>query len=715
MIATLEELCIKQTAVHIVEGRLKTAAQKLGPESSNLVFVEFMMFNGQDKFSESCRYIKNLLTVTKVELYGYPPDENMREMVCDQNIQELALGPFVDWHKFRLRREDPQDLPRKTPVTICVVLERLLNPESYRKLTELEITGTDIRFTMRCAEKIARTLPSLKTLKLLDTKTDKETIQSIFKNLPNLRELDIPGSQITNLNGISKMSKLTVLDISEINFGGPEDIQELFELKNLKMLLVHGEFNRHPSNFMLYYMETEKCLPQLEHLICSYCDVTGKMIRKLLRSHKSLKYIDLMGTSLQHHTQIPGKQVKLFTMGTFKDCLDTAKMYVGYTVVHDFLSPIMRKFCTLLDEQYDQISQTELSECLELMCKILSTYDRLRAAAVDVLEKMCWDKRAEMYSFAEKQHLIYTICNSIEKDVRKDMLSDMLTDEPVWEILSNQVILSTSPENLNKLCEYAVLAFHEYVLHRGGYLPITFLIVLANNLDNMSIDRAKALVNNTQFEKDVLQVLRSLVRNKTDEAGKLQFLTTIIHKIYVISDEQSERTMEVDKECVNVFCDAIITFQDDFKNQVDLVVTLGNIIGLMHDEAVRVLLMDEDVFLVLMEMFYDQYTRRQRVAVNLLHSTFLKTNANSLELLEDKPLEEVQKFLVKDVQIQLQGFKETSGDVLDGLKWILEESQSKMTKEMFKWIVEEYGKEKEERPFEFEYNFTHRYPIESFL
>ncbi|CAL2034359.1 unnamed protein product [Caenorhabditis brenneri] len=683
MIATLKELCIKQSAAHIVDGRLKTASSKLDPESSNLVFAEFMKFNEHEKFSESCQHIKNILTLTKVQLYGTSIDENMCNMLYEQNIKELALEGIAQWNMFHLDREKNVD--------ICAVLKKLLNPEGRRKLEKLEINGNEIIFLPGWAEKLADLLPSIKTLSLLKIETNKEEIHSFSQNFLNLTELEIPKSKITTLDGISKMSKLTILNISEIDFENTEDIKELFELKNLEKLVVQGEINgQFLSNFMHLYMKSGKCLLQLEHLICSYCHMTEEMIQNLLDTHKNLNCIDLIGTPLQNRAQITGRGLTLFTMGTFKDCLNTAEMYVEYNPCFDYFAPVLSKLCTLLHEQYDQICQQELSECFEFMCKIIKSYSKLRCGAAVILEVMCRDERAEKFSFVERQHLIHTIISTFE-----DPREDMLIEESIWEVLSNQKLLEASPGYLNKLCEYAASEFSNYLILEECP-PESIMVLLANNLDNMSTERAKRLANNTQFMKDVLEALNLVITGMIYEEVEPENLTTIIEKLYVIRDDQN---LEVDKECVEVFCDAISSyslFQEDIETKIDFMTTLGKIIGLMHEKAMRVLWNDKAQVPIFMDMFYNKDSDQQRATIILFLMLFLKANGNNVELLGGKSLEEVQQLLVEDVRVGLSRFEKTE-DVFDGLKWLLEKCENSITKAMCQWMIEEFRRE-EERP-----------------
>ncbi|EGT37467.1 hypothetical protein CAEBREN_25990 [Caenorhabditis brenneri] len=697
MLDTLRDMCIKQTAEHIVTGKLKTAHQKLDVQTSNLVFEELLNHSEHPNFSENCQNVKNLLTVTKIELTSQiqSVDDNFCEMIFEQqNITELGLYGLFYWEMFHLKPENTDEEDQgKLLVDIPAVLEKMLNPESFQNLKKLEITGCNLEFVPGWVEKLAPLLPSLETLSLVCSEMEEDVVHSIYENFPNLTELEISKSRVSNLNGISQLSNLKSLNVSEIEFEKKEDLDELFELKNLKVLVIEGDMQLssggQKSKSLAHYLESGKCLPQLEHLECSFCDITEEMLQKLLDTHPNLKTIDLMGTPLENHPQITGRGLKLLTMGTFADCLYTIDIFQQRDVLTDYTEPILEKLCEILDDGKEKISRKQLSGCLELMCEIIRRYWDLRGKAAEVLERLCRNARAKFFTFAERQRLIFSIIDVFEQENDNFYIHNYFIDnDSVWNVLSDKVVLTTSPRNIDAVCEYAAIAFCR--LENERFHPFQpAMAILSENLDNMSTDRGRALARNSTILNAVLNKFNLFAFYQTGTHEHIGYLTDIIRKLYKIRDDRSEEWAEIDEKCVEAFHKAIRNYRNDLETQSVVLRTLGEIIGCMNKNAKRNLMGDRKWFRYFINTINFNHSPFQKATVIFTYSMFSLVNVRKLELPNDAS---TQKILLKDVRCALEGYIKNKKDgVFAGVECILKKAQSNITKEMCNWILRNFA------------------------
>ncbi|EGT37415.1 hypothetical protein CAEBREN_12967 [Caenorhabditis brenneri] len=708
MIPSLYDLCILKTADHIFEGTLKNTHQKLDVKSSNLVFAEYVReYSGHQRYVDGCQYIKNLLTVTKMDYSVEMFCEKQRMMIYEQNIEWLKIVTLDDWKMFRLWRvnvdngNDDDDEEKVKIVDIVSLVEKCLNPQSRQKLRYLEIGGEKVELELGWAEKLDDLLPSLETLNLHSITAQEDDVRNIYNRFPNLTQLNITEANITNLNGISNLSNLTYLNIGVIYFAKKENLMELFELRHLRKLNIEGYNAERESNTMALYLDSGKCLPQLEYLNCAYCKVTEEMLQKLLRTHKNLKCIDLMETGLENRPQLADRKgVKLLTMGCFADCLFTLSFYTQQNILLEFIETVLRKIRFFLEDHYERLDQKLLSECLSLMCQVMRDNYRCRKPVAEILERMFRHNRGRTYSFAEKQYLIFRILYTFEAESRwefeeeDDNMDDLIMDVNIWKVLQSEVIINTCPINLDSICEKAAESVHMFA--RNGAEPIySNMAVLAENLDKMSTDRGRALVGEkSNLIADVLVALRYHIATQSDEDRTIRLLITILKKVYMIRKVDVNDTEEIDYDCVQVFVEAVAAFKENDEVQTNLVVGLGSIIPHMRTDMYRVLYerivstrtnYERDF----VEMLYVHDSEKQKEMIVLFYWMFFHSNVTTRKVGLYRSPDKVRDVVVKDVRAALIGFEYNRGEtgVYDGVHWILKKCKSQSTRMMCRWII----------------------------
>ncbi|EGT33829.1 hypothetical protein CAEBREN_14352 [Caenorhabditis brenneri] len=118
---------------------------------------------------------------------------------------------------------------------IAQFLGDILSEGSKRELRVLDISGYK-SFENKWMEVVSLMFPKLEELNIKGRKFSEEDFAILCNNLPNLHTLHFGHSDLENLNGLSKLKNLKNLVIDYGVFHNKEDVEELFNLKNLKTL-----------------------------------------------------------------------------------------------------------------------------------------------------------------------------------------------------------------------------------------------------------------------------------------------------------------------------------------------------------------------------------------------------------------------------------------------------------------------------------------------
>lgn len=679
---------MKQIAKDISNGKITITHQKLDTETSNQVFEEFLERSFEKCFSESCQHIKNLLTITEIDLDCYYCDENVCKMIYDQNIEELTLDCLNLCKMFRLVEERPMrnevvggdmyynhsEERRDTTVRrvdIISVLEKMLNSKSRKKLKYLKIDGAYLEIATGWVEKLSALLPSLESLQFHFLPFEASVIQSVYDNFPNLTCLEISGSKISNLNGISKLQNLTYLKISGIEFGGKDDMKELFTLRKLRALDIDAEFGKEPwHKNLVYYLESNRILPELRYMNCSGCEITEEMLQKLVETHPKLETIILLQTSLAHRSQlkIPDRKLRLMTRGSIGDCLRTIQFWTERDLDLEYLDRVLFEMKEMLILEHQVISKQELRDCLKLMCDFAYTAFYLQDDAFQVLEEICRGTRASIFTFDERQYLIYSLIRTIHKPYDMCPYTPLVTSKSVWRILNNPIIFDTSPANADQICEDAA-----EVLDYGCQSSGECARILGDQMEKMSVERGRALAQNKRLWGKTMDLM------DIDDNVNQPFYMKLVQTIYKVKNRKSDG---MDKQCITVVSNSL---RDPFDNEYKTIVveTAKVVIGYMSFKTVK-LILDRPWWLRnYLKLLYNNNEGAQQSATAFI-----------LLYLFPHPKPSLEEFL-KDIREALEGFEydEESEDHSSNLKWIQSHCNDQMTKNFCEFMIKEVEKE----------------------
>ncbi|CAO4364090.1 unnamed protein product [Caenorhabditis nigoni] len=216
---------------------------------------------------------------------------------------------------------------KRIPVGILALLERLLNPNSMKILTELEIDGYQTYFLGEWIQILASRLPSLRSLALPYCRLSNHDFLVLCSKFQNLKQLDISSTEIVSLSGIWELVNLEILMACDLELSSPEDIEDVFDLKNLRVLDISGD-RKYDLKNVEHFCKCKKVLPNLQMLDLSRNLATPQMICDILTSHPTLTCVGLVATLLDFSTleSLPNPPVILNTV-TFPNSINTITHY----------------------------------------------------------------------------------------------------------------------------------------------------------------------------------------------------------------------------------------------------------------------------------------------------------------------------------------------------------------------------------------------------
>ncbi|PIC43782.1 hypothetical protein B9Z55_004390 [Caenorhabditis nigoni] len=269
--------------------------------------------------------LSNKLHATEFSLAQEKFPEAHCRLIHSQNLTKLKLSRL---HLLRYLEKPDAPLDRnRFPVDIVTLLTKFLNPTSFENLVHLEIDGGGLYFTGDWIPEIAQRLPMLQSLVIYNVPLDSTNFTSLCNMLSHLTYLDISATEITNLTGISKIANLETLVASDLEFQSAEDIEEVFELKNLRVLDISGT-NLNSIKNVEHFWKCQKVLPKLEEVELSLNWGSPEMVRDILIRHPTLKSVGLIETLNNYSAldNIPNRPI-IFHTETFEMCANTMACY----------------------------------------------------------------------------------------------------------------------------------------------------------------------------------------------------------------------------------------------------------------------------------------------------------------------------------------------------------------------------------------------------
>ncbi|ULU04026.1 hypothetical protein L3Y34_017075 [Caenorhabditis briggsae] len=313
----------RQSAALVYQDHIPTSNVEFSQDVSNDILHQ--LNNVQHELSpEIIQNLSKKLHASKFALLQEDFPEEHCWLIYSQNLTELSVRGlntlwFIDYN---FSAEE-----KRIPVGILALLERLLNSTSMKMLTELEIDGYRTYFLGEWIQILASRLPSLWSLALPYCRLSNHDFLVLCSKFQNLKQLEISSTEIVSLSGIWELVNLEILMACDLELASQEDIEDVFDLKNLRVLDISGDRKYNLKN-VEHFWKCRKVLPNLQMLDLSRNLATPQMIYDILTSHPTLTCVGLVATLLDFSAldSLPNPPVILNTI-TFPNSINKIAHY----------------------------------------------------------------------------------------------------------------------------------------------------------------------------------------------------------------------------------------------------------------------------------------------------------------------------------------------------------------------------------------------------
>ncbi|NP_001362176.1 Protein zyg-11 homolog B [Caenorhabditis elegans] len=348
MVNTLYNLAVQKVATSIAEGHYEDMNETfiLDSKASNLIYAAFIKIPTSKK---AIRIPELVLNLTNVDLRNTTLCHNTIEMLRTQRtLESLALGR----------------------TNIVALLKDILNEKSRKRLRHLNIRGAGL---IGCgwSDKLSELFPSLKTLNVSNILFENDELLRLCVSFPSLCVLDISGTNIASLHGLSNLKNLQELSIRYLEFANANNLVDLFQLTNLKVLDMSKSKNLETSKNVLRFVECGMNLPELRVLDCSGTDIDEELFAKLLSFLPNLQQIALMDCQLKH--AVFSTEIRVLNSATLETSFQTLNYY-SKLKKSDSVMKCFQDIFFLLKEYYTQNKEYDIAGCLAILIRTMEQF-----------------------------------------------------------------------------------------------------------------------------------------------------------------------------------------------------------------------------------------------------------------------------------------------------------------------------------------------------
>lgn len=537
MVESLVNISIRRLEEFISRGFLHEFDCKLNAEQSNKLFSHYLKH--PNKTDQNVRAILKFLNVTEVCLDAKTlTKRTMQAVKMLETIEKFEIWELRSWSQFWLY--GPGTEVRYAYVNLTNVLKELLSHESMRRLTHLGVHSFECNMLDGWCMDLATLCPNLITLNINYCAPTPKDFKMLSEFLPGLKILTTSWGEITSLKNVSRFQELEVFNTNETEFFRSEDFQELFECKKLKILEITGADPDNDSKNLSLYMGCEKVLPELVYLDCSFNFITQPLFEQLVKTHKKLQKISLLGCALENTPQYSegGREITLLTIRDLHQCLNTLAHYSQEKFPRKVcFDRILWKIDQFVGNHYDSQTEKDLRRCFKMLCMVYAKYtgyEHVRADVVTCLAHMFRNQRAKLFTYEERQLLIRTILHEIPifSEVDKSESPTYKINKAVYEILANDVIHWNARRNLRALVKKVTPALLE--AHTEPE-PLKYIVKILKTSIGLLSDRHRGVLgNNNHIKATLLEYLKN-------SSGQQELTQEILDLLLVLYSNRTEK------------------------------------------------------------------------------------------------------------------------------------------------------------------------------
>uniref|UniRef100_A0A1I7TVL0 F-box domain-containing protein n=1 Tax=Caenorhabditis tropicalis TaxID=1561998 RepID=A0A1I7TVL0_9PELO len=282
--ASLISLSSKAVAKYLIAGCYKHLDSSLGEPLSDKVFDEVATYkhkvsNFRSSVSSIIAKQSGLkLNLTRFDSYLFFVNRFDLENLYLHNIQSLDIdfGWFCGVTEYIIEYRGEKGI-----LDAVRILKRCLNEKSRQNLKKLGI-GRYLKLQENWIEEVGKLFPNLRGFACRFE--DEKHFERACKSFPNL--FSFASSYRNDLRGLCHLKNLQILILDGSSVNSPEELRELFELPNLRIL--KASFSQ---GFFENLLRCDGTFKNLQYIECRQSDITETQFRALVGRHPSIKAI----------------------------------------------------------------------------------------------------------------------------------------------------------------------------------------------------------------------------------------------------------------------------------------------------------------------------------------------------------------------------------------------------------------------------------------
>ncbi|EFO94024.1 hypothetical protein CRE_19474 [Caenorhabditis remanei] len=556
-ILALSELTLQSVVDYICSGTYDNVDYKLSPNLSNQIYHSVKNNSKEIPNENIITQFQTKLKLTKINHMYHKLNRHTMQMFRSHILDHLMIG-FLDFDDFGRKYKDEND-----HIDVVSVLEDSLTDYSRNNLKLLTLRMQN-KYQSGWTEVIGPRLPNLETLNISGIEIGQQEFLNLCKSFPKLKTLDISSCAVTNLNGISNLKNLEVLIIRGLNLATPEDMDDLFGCKKLRMLdFAKSNRNEGPS-IMWNYMKCGKVLEELEFLDCNGTDIDKSMVEVLMSTHKKLRTIVTFDSILDFST-IPG--IKLINSSTPQLMIEGFQHYISIKrdgFIGWMLCLIRETY--LLEWNKDKDHQV-LRDFLRIVCLAMKSscwkahvfHDGVRC-----LMEITKEQNIKLLGPMEISLMIDQLVESGTKSRTLTYDTEILEVAYTrsWHIIHQN--LNFPQLKIKKLCWYTV----DFLASKfSPSIPTKQFYILENLMEKLDLEDLKILYRRTDLLDSLLDFLHLCnTESKVFMEQHRKNVNFILDLIYTVTNDNDEAARYfINKKVKKIHAIPLLVHLSDFK------------------------------------------------------------------------------------------------------------------------------------------------------
>ncbi|CAJ76935.2 Zer-1-like leucine-rich repeats region domain-containing protein [Caenorhabditis elegans] len=394
----------------------------------------------------------------------------------------------------------------------------------------------------RWTAKIGNMLPSLTHLTMSDVHINEDDFYQLFGNFSNLRSLDISGTNILNIAGISRLKQLEVLALRDFSIATYTELKDLFNLKHLRVLDVsQTRFNLHSrNNIVEQFTECKMELPELRFMDCTRTSLSGDILECLLKTQRNLQLVTTIMTEAETSQY---NDVRVLNTAYFHKSVQ-ALVYC-LTARKEFDSGYCMKAIRISISE-DNLQNLNIPSCIKTIVKSMQTFDSISVTQNGL---KCLIIFGMLYSNQLCSNGVTLLVEALMSFVYlyKRMISEAYVKVNIsyWNAVEKLVNLKLGKLDFDKISKTAMSFLLENRVSKA--LRTRASSVLCQCIHRMHSDELKSLSEKTENVNRLVDILEWSVGQKNE---------TKLSEFFEITIKMTEKSS---KACTNMIQAGIIS------------------------------------------------------------------------------------------------------------------------------------------------------------